>query len=121
MHTLKFDVEQKHLYDLNFEVLKEIHQLYHVPAAGKAGAPAKVPARELAPKWLKDVEGFKNPRVPFMDITVDDYSMAFATQLRKLSKLSPKVPTITLTIDNLQKFDLRQYHTPEEIYDALNF
>jgi len=114
MHTLKVDVDQKHLYDLNQDVLRDLHKTYNVP---QTPAPKKL----TIPTWVDNAKQFENPRMPFMNLNVEMFSMAFATQLRKLSKLSPKVPTITLTIDNLQKFELRQYHTPEEIYDALNF
>ena len=117
MHTLKLDVEQKQLYGLDLEVLKEIYNMYHTGVK-----PAKV--TEKAPprgSWRESTRQFENPRTQFMSMDVEEYSMAFANALRKLIKASPKVEKIALTIDGLHKFDLKSYHMPEEIYEELNF
>lgn len=117
MHILKLDVEQNQLYGLNIEVLKEIYGAYHT-----GPKPAKV--LEKAPprgSWRESTRQFENPRTMFMSMDIEEFSMAFANQLKKLIKASPKVEKIALTIDGLHKFDLKSYHMPEEIYEELNF
>jgi len=117
MHNLKIEVEQKYLYGLNLDVLKEIYNIYHI-GAKPANLFEKAPARG---SWRESVRQFENPRAQFMSIDIEEFSMAFANQLKKLIKTSPNVDKITLTINGLHKFELKSYHMPEEVYEELNF
>jgi len=117
MHTLKLDVEQKFIHDLDLETLKAVYDAYDT-SVKPVKAPVKEPPRG---SWREGTKQFENPRLQYMTMSVAEFTMAFANQLKKLIKASPNVDKITLTIDNIHKFDLKSYHSPEEIYEELNF
>lgn len=109
MPTIKLDVEQKHFHDLSLDILRETFELYNT-------GPEK-----RTPKWQEEVAKFENPRQQYMQMQVPEFTMAFANQLKKLIRNSPKVPAIVLTIDNLHKIEFTQSIRAEEIYEKLNF
>lgn len=117
MHSLKLEVEQKYIHDVDLEVLKAIYDAYHTGAK-------PVKSNERAPpkgSWREGTKQFENPRLQYMSMDIDEFTMAFANQLKKLAKASSTVDKITITVDGLHKFELKSYLSPEEIYEELNF
>ena len=108
MHTIKIEIDQKELNNLNLEILRETYEHYN-----------KSSERRI-PKWQEDSVKFENPRLQFLQMSIEEFSIAFATQLRKLIRRS-NLQKLNLLVDNMHKIEITPSSTIEEIYENLKF